>query len=239
METFESFEALFQKAIFFGEIEPVKGEHPKEVKAALNSINQTFFEQAFWIWLQNKKGFNPKKGSIQPFLTEENWIEFYREHKKEAETTHADYLKKQADRKRKIDAEEPLSEKQVPQMPQVPPSKQKQKGKSGLTQAEFALLCFYENEVLEVGKRNLQTEPVRFATEEGWKSLYSGKKLSQKSNEVENPEKRIGQKDNSKNKLRANEKRIKNVIPLLSEKARLTAQSELELVQNLIKEQSI
>jgi hypothetical protein len=239
MKTFESFEALFQEAIYFEDIKTAEGKFSPEVKAALNSINQTFFEQAYWIWLQNKKAFNPEKDSIQPFLTEENWLEFYREHKKEAETAHADYLKKQADRKRKIDAEEPLSEKQVPQMPQVPPSKQKQKGNSGLSQAEFALLCYYENKVLEAGKRNLQTESVRFATEEGWKSLYSGKKLSQKYNEVENPEKRIGQKDNSKNILRANEKRIKNVIPLLSEKARQKAEKELELVQNLIKEQSI
>jgi hypothetical protein len=156
METFESFEALYQKAIFFGEIEPVKGEHPKEVKAALNSINQTFFEQAFWIWLQNKKAFNPEKGSIQPFLTEENWIEFYREHKKEAETAHADYLKKQADRKRKIDAEEPLSEKQVPQMPQVQPT-ESQKGK--YFAKHYALAYFFEinalGETVPSGKKKV------------------------------------------------------------------------------------
>jgi hypothetical protein len=240
METFESFEALFQKAIYFEDIETAEGKFSPEVKAALNSINQTFFEQAFWIWLQNKKAFNFEQDSIQPFLTEENWIEFFREHSKQAETAHADYLKQQAERKKKIYAEEPLSEQQVPQMPPVPIRKQMIKGDSGLTQAEFALKCFYEYEVSKDGEKwKISTDPVRFASDEGWKSPYSGKKLVQKFNDIQKHEIRIGQWDNSEDELKANKKRIENVKPQLTGKARQKAEDELELVQNLIKEHSI
>lgn len=236
METFETFEALYNKAIFYGEIEPAEGNHSKVVKDALNSINQTFYEREFGIWLQNKKEFNPEKGSIQPFLTEENWIEFFREHTKQAEAAHADYLNKQADRKRRIDSEE------VPKMPQVPLSKQKQmqKGNSGLNQAEFALWCFYEYEVSNDGaKWKITTDPVRFADEEGWNSPNSGKGLKDWYSAIQKPEIRIGQADNSDRVLSNIEIRIKNVIPLLTKEARRKAEKELELVQNLIKEQSI
>ena len=233
METFETFEALYNKAIFYGEIEPAEGKYSKAVKDGLNSINQTFYEREFWIWLQNKKEFNPEKGSIQPFLTEENWIEFFREHSKQAEAARADYLKKQAERKRKIDSEE------VPQMPLVPPSKEN-KGKSGLTQAEYALLCFYEYEVSKDGKKwKIDRDPVRFACDEGWKSTTSGKGLKDWYSAIQKPEIRIGQPVNSRKQWDANKKRIENVIPLLSNVAKEKAKKELELVQDLIEEHSI
>lgn len=161
METFETFEALYNKAIFYGEIEPAEGNHSKVVKDALNSINQTFYEREFWIWLQNKKEFNPEKGSIQPFLTEENWIEFFREHTKQAEAAHADYLNKQADRKRRIDSEEPSIENQVPQMPLVPPVEiPKKKFKAIDHVLAYQLDCFAKGKIpLKVNeKKKLETE---------------------------------------------------------------------------------
>lgn len=98
METFESFDALFQKAIYYEQIK-------SEEIPILNSINQTFYEWEFSIWLQKNMAYNPKdaENSIQQFLTEENWFKFSRKHNKEAATANASYLKKQSDRKRKID----------------------------------------------------------------------------------------------------------------------------------------
>lgn len=233
METFETFAALYNKAIFYGEIEPAEGNHSKVVKDALNSINQTFYEREFWIWLQNKKEFNPEKGSIQPFLTEENWIEFFREHTKQAEAAHADYLNKKADRKRRIDSED------VPQMPPVPPLKEN-KGKSGLTQSEFALKCYYECEVSEeLGKWKIKYDPGRFASDEGWKSPTSGQGLVQWFNQFQQPEGRIGKSDNTIKELKANKRRIENVIPQLSKNAIPKAEEELKMVKNLIEEHSI
>jgi hypothetical protein len=173
-------------------------------------------------------------------LTKDNWIEFYREHSKKANAAHAEYLKEQADWEKKIYAEEPLSENQVPQMLGLPPNKQMEKGKSGLTMAEFALMCFYEYDVSKDGKKwKIDIDPVGFASKEGWISPNSGKALAQWSNDVQKPEERTGQTDNTKRELNIKRKRIEKVIPLLTENAKLKADVDLELVKNLIKEQSI
>jgi hypothetical protein len=159
METFESFDALFQKAIYLDIIKTAEGDQ----KDALNSINQTFYEWKFSIWLKNCKGFNPEKTSIQPFLTKENWIEFYREHKKEAESTHAEYLKEQADWKRKIDAEEPLSEQQVPQMSLVPPAEiSKKKFMAKYHFLAYLFDCFAAGKIPKFGQKDeLQKEGIK------------------------------------------------------------------------------
>lgn len=183
-----------------------------------------------------KKAFNPEKGSIQPFLTEENWIEFYREHKKEAETAHAEYLKKQADRKRKIDGEEPLSEQKVQEMQIVQSSKQKQKGNSGLTQAELALLCYYEYEVSKDIKWKITgINQNEFAQREGWESRTSGTGLAQWFSDFMKAENRTGNPESIR-KLNARLSRYENVIPKLSEKAKPKAEEELKVVKYLIEE---
>lgn len=235
METFETFEALYNKAIFYGEIEPAEGKYSKVVKDALNSINQSFYEREFWIWLQKKKEFNPEKGSIQPFLTEENWIEFFREHTKQAEAAHADYLNKQADRKRKIDSEE------VPQMPLVPPDGiakpkiEEEKIELKISIPEIALYYAWEWKASgKIIRWIIDSEnKVEIAASYGWNSKTSGHKLYSVFGHYKKDINRTGD-TGSLRKLENRKVLFEKVIPKLSEKAKSLAESELVKVEELL-----
>jgi hypothetical protein len=245
MDTFESFAQLYEWAKT-RRPEPLIPSHEiknlSEIKRkALDDIDRTHYAIEFNKWLTGELKWKPESKNPTNPLTKENFCNFLHFKKQKLER----FLKEREaeDRQWLIKAgiiEDTKKMEQVPQMPQVPLSKQKQKGKSGLTQAEFALLCFYEYEISNDGaKWKITTDPVRFANEEGWNSPNSGKGLNDWYSAIQKAEIRIGQADNSDRVLSKIEKRIKNVIPQLTENARLNAQRELELVQNLIKEQSI
>jgi hypothetical protein len=69
METFESFESLFKEAILWGDIDYSDDPGRK-------SINQTYFEWEFSIWLQNNAIWKLESEDITRFLTKKNWEQF-------------------------------------------------------------------------------------------------------------------------------------------------------------------
>jgi hypothetical protein len=69
METFETFDALYEQAILWSDIDnsfdPIK-----------KAINQSYFEWEFSIWLQNNSLWQPEAENITRFLTKKNWEQF-------------------------------------------------------------------------------------------------------------------------------------------------------------------
>ena len=70
--------------------------------SALYYINKVFYEQAFWVWLQNNRSFNPDVDTYSLFETPENWKQFLKDEKNKGKKAHSEYLKKKAERHREI-----------------------------------------------------------------------------------------------------------------------------------------
>ena len=63
------------------------------INSALYDINKVFYEQAFWLWLQNNRSFNPDVDTYSLFETPENWKQFLKDEKNKGKKAHAEYLK--------------------------------------------------------------------------------------------------------------------------------------------------
>jgi hypothetical protein len=61
--------------------------------SAISYINDLYYDQAFWIWIQEKKGFNPDVDSFLKFKSQKNWKQFLRHEENKGKKAHAEYLK--------------------------------------------------------------------------------------------------------------------------------------------------
>ena len=79
--------------------------------AALSYINDLYYEQSFWIWIQEKKGFNPDVDSFLKFKSQKNWNQFLKHEENKGKKAHAEYLKECAYWRKRIYGKEKKAKK--------------------------------------------------------------------------------------------------------------------------------